>query len=48
MRPVGRVVSEADVRKLHEQLEYARRNYRPENGFLLDAPQPRLTERRRK
>jgi hypothetical protein len=42
----ARLVSEADVRKLHERLEWARRTFRPEEGFLTDAPQPKLPARR--
>ena len=37
-----RLVTEAEVRKLHERLEWARRTFRPEEGFLLDTPVEKL------
>ena len=37
-----KAVSEADVRKLHDKLEWARRTFRPEEGFLSDRVQDRL------
>lgn len=37
-----RYVSEADVRRLHERLEWARQNFRPSDGFLLDRPVEKL------
>ena len=37
-----RLVTEAEVSKLHNALEWARRTYRPESGYLTDIPIPKL------
>jgi hypothetical protein len=38
------LVTEAEVRKLHEKLEWARQTFRPKEGFLLDTPCEKLPE----
>lgn len=47
IRPTRPLTSEAELRKLHDKLEWARKTFRPENGFLLDTRVERLPKPQR-